>query len=139
MKIICVIKITCPLKDGIATPPFAPTVHKNQLWTSDDWTSDDWLANFFKHSVPYIYRKFDLKEEFHYQTQNAPYSYQEKTNHDSVLLFDSEEELNTWANNCRLTDPQLIADQEMWETAHGITIAYEYYSLLPTTGPEPIL
>jgi hypothetical protein len=114
MKIMYVIKMTCPLKDGIAPIPFAPTFR------------DAWSETFEKHSEPHIYSK-------------TPILKNDSINHDSVLLFDSEEELNTWADNCRLTDPQLIADQEMWETAHGITITYEYYSLSPTTGPDPII
>jgi hypothetical protein len=126
MKIMCLIKITCPLKSGIAPLLFAPTL-----------LHATWLKNFDKYSQSYAYVKFDLEEEFHYQTQTTPY--QEKTNHNIVLLFDSEEELNTWASNCRLTDPQLIADQETWKTAHGITFTYEYYSLSPTTGADPIL
>jgi len=133
MKIMCLIKITCPLKDGIAPTQFAPTIRKDQF----SRTSDDWLDNFFKHSDPYIYHKIDFEEHLHLQTQNT--LYQRKTNQSSVLLFDSEEELNAWANNCRLTDPLLIADQETWKTAHGITFTYEYYSLSPTTGPDPII
>jgi hypothetical protein len=111
---MCLIKITCPIKDGGMVAPFAPTFR------------NAWVENFEKYSEPYFYTKpSNLK--------NDP------TNYDSVLLFDSEEELNAWANNCRLTDPLLIADQKMWETAHGITITYEYYSLSPTTGPDPII
>jgi hypothetical protein len=125
MKIMCLVKITSPLVSGIAPKPFAPTLRST------------WVDTFFKYSDPYIYNKFDLEEEFHYHTPNTPY--QRKTNYNVVLLFDNEEELNAWANNCRLTDPLLIADQEMWRTAHGITITYEYYSLSPTTGPEPIV
>jgi hypothetical protein len=125
MKIMCLIKVTCPLKDGIAPPPFAPTLQ------------NAWLYNFFEYSAPYIYRKFDLEETVHSQTSDTPY--QRRTNYNAVVLFDSEEELTVWADNCRLTDPQLIADQETWKTAHGITITYEYYSPSPTTGPDPII
>ena len=114
MKIMCVIKITGSLKNGVISSPFAPTFR------------DAWSETFEKHSEQYIYSK-------------PPMVKNDSINHNSFLLFDSEEELNTWANNCRLTDPQLIADQEMWETSHGITITYEYYSLSSTTGPEPIV
>ncbi len=114
MKIMCVIKITSPLKNGINPDPFAPTFR------------DAWVETFGKNSEPYIYPK-------------TPNLKNDSINHNSVLLFDSEEELNTWANDCRLADPQLIADQEMWETAHRITITYEYYSLSPITGPGPLL
>ena len=142
---MCFIKITCPLNNEIAPLPFAPTIRKDQF----SLTNDGWLTNFHKHSDPYRYNKFDFKEnsygdstweshwESQYNTQNTPY--QRKTNHSAVLLFDSEEELNAWSNNCRLTDPQLIADQEMWNTAHGITFTYEFYSLSPTIGPYPIM
>jgi hypothetical protein len=119
-------KITCPLKDGIAPDPVVPTIR------------EAWANNFGQHSHPYQYDKFDLEAELHQRTQyNTPYL--KRTNHNAVLLFNSEEELNTWANNCRLTDPQSIADQEMWKTAHGITFTYEYYLLSPTTGPDPVL
>ena len=124
MKIMCLIKIICPLNTGIAPVPFVLSLKA-------------WADNFRKHSEPYIFQKIDIKEDFHIWTQNTPY--QTRTNYSVVLLFDTEEELNAWANNCRLTDPQLIADQEMWETAHGITFTYKYYSLSPTTGPDPIL
>ena len=122
MKIMCLIKVTCPLKNGIAPIPLASTLRST------------WGDTFFKYSDPYIYNKFDFEVNFHLQILT-----QRKTNYNVVLLFDSEEELNVWANNCRLTDSQLIADQKMWETAHGITFTYEYYSLSPTTGPEPIV
>ena len=114
MKIMCFVKITCPLKNGIAPPVFAPTFR------------NAWLENFVKYSEQYYYNK-------------TPNLKNDPTNYDSVLLFDSEEELTTWANNCRLTDPQLIEDQKTWKTAHGITITHEYYSLSPTTGPEPFV
>ena len=114
-------KITCPSNNGVTPPPFAPPIHKDQI-------NDGWYNNFFKLSEKYIYPKqyFEFLDDY-------------PTNHSTVLLFNNEEELNIWANNCRLTDPQLIADQEMWETAHGITITYEYYSLSPTTGPDPVI
>ena len=134
MKIMCLIKITCPLNDGIAPNPFAPTIRKDRFIH----TSDDWYRNFLKLSDPYLYQKFDVEEFLHEHTPNTPY--QRRTDHSSILLFDSEEELNAWANNCQLTDhPLLIADQETWKTAHGITWIYEYYSLSLTTGPDPII
>jgi hypothetical protein len=114
MKIMCIIKITGPLKNGVIPSPFAPTFR------------EAWLDNFAKYSEQY-------------SCSRPPNLKNDSINHDLVLLFDNEEELNTWANNCRLADPQLIADQEMWETAHGITITYEYYSLSPITGPGPLL
>ena len=134
MKIMCFIKITCPSNNGIVPPLFAPTLRST------------WLETLEKHSDPYFYSKFDFEGYFY--TYHVAYSpglvaengpYQGKTNQSEVLLFDSEEELNVWANNCRLTDPQLIADQEIWKTAHGITFTYEYYSLSPTTGPDPVV
>ena len=133
MKIMCFIKVACPLKDGVTPDPFAPTIRKDQF----SWTNDEWFDNFIKHSERYLYVKKDLEEDLHLQTQSTPY--QKRTNHSVILLFDNEEELNIWANNCRLTDPLLIADQETWETAHGITITYEYYSLSPIIGPDPII
>ncbi len=118
---MCLMKITCQLNDGIAPLPFAPTFHAA------------WLDNLAKYSEPYLYDNFAPQEDVF----DTPY--QEKINSNSILLFDSEKELNIWANNCRLTDPQLIADQETWKTAHGITFTYEYYLLSPTTGPSPIV
>jgi hypothetical protein len=127
MKIICLIKITCPLKNGIAPKAHPPTL---------EYT---WLDTFLKYSDPYMYITFDFNEYlYHHQNQQGTF-YRKTTDINPVLLFNNEEELNTWANNCRLTDPQLIADQEMWETAHGITITYEYYSLSPTIGPDPVI
>ena len=116
MKIMCLVKIR-----PLSTLPFAPIFY-----------NDDWYSNLLKNSSPYIYDKVD----FHLQTDIL---YQPRTIYDAVLLFDSEEELNSWADNCRLTDPLLIADQEMWKKAHGITITYEYYLLSPTTGPDPVI
>ena len=133
MKIMCLIKMTCPLTDGIAPIPFVPTIHGDQI----NWLNNKWFDNFFKHSEQYLFKRIDLEEDFHNWTQDYPY--QRRTNYNLVLLFDNEEELNVWADNCRLTDPQLIADQETWKTAHGITLIYEYYSLSPTTGPDPIM
>ena len=117
MKIVCLIKTTCPFNHeiGIAPGLFAPTVRRNV-----------WADNYYKHSEQYLC--LIGREEL-----------DKKINFNEILLFDSEEELNIWANNCRLTDPQLIADQEMWQTAHGITITYEYYSLSLITGPNPPL
>jgi hypothetical protein len=125
--------MTCPSKNGITPIPYAPTIHEDRI----NWFNNKWFINFSKHSDPYIYYKFELEKTLHAQPSNT--WDQGRTDHIIVLLFDSEEELNIWANNCRLTDPLLIADQETWKTAHGITFTYEYYSLSPTTGPDPII
>lgn len=119
---MCLIKITSPLNNGIAPNPHPPSV------------KIAWLDNFFKYSEPYYYFKYDYNE-----TKSMGTDYNNRTNFSGVLLFDSEEELNVWANNCRLTDPQLIADQETWKREYGITFAYEYYSLSITTGPDSII
>jgi hypothetical protein len=94
--------------------PFAPSFR------------DAWTDNYCKHSEQYscLIGRGELDKKIIFN---------------DILLFDNEEEFNTWANNCRLTDPQLIADQEIWETAHGITITYEYYSLSSIIGPDPIM
>ncbi len=118
MTVMCLIKITN------ITSPHPPSV------------KIAWLENFLKHSDPYFYFKYDHNgNSINYDIS----SYNDRANFSGVLLFDSEEELNAWANNCRLTDPVLIADQETWNRAHGITFAYEYYSLSTITGPDPII
>ena len=119
MKIMCLTKVTCLLENGITPESIVPTLR------------GAWVENFLKYSAPHRFVKSD---PFYKQTQQTP-----GIPPDLILLFDSEEDLNTWANNCRLTDPQLIADQEIWKTAHGITFTYEYYSLSPTTGPDPVV
>ena len=132
MKIMCIIKINCPLNDGIAPSMFPPTIEKSE-----------WQQNFTEYTKSNCdgYVKHNPLEDEYYA--NVGYDsgsyYNKRTDCSTVLLFDSEEELNSWISNCKLIDPILKSDLNMWQTAHGITFTYEYYTLSPTTGFDPVI
>lgn len=51
----------------------------------------------------------------------------------SVMFFENESELVKWVEENRITDPELLADIELWNKAHNIVHHHNYYSatLLP--------
>jgi hypothetical protein len=131
MKIMCIIKINCPLNDGIAPFMFPPTIENSE-----------WAQNFKEYTKLNCdgYVKHDQLEGGYYADGSSYYNkYNKRTDYSTVLLFDSEEELNSWVSNCKLTDPILKSDINTWQTAHGITFTYEYYTLTPIAGPDPVI
>ena len=131
MKIMCIIRTNCPLNDGIAPFMFPPTIENSE-----------WAQNFKEYTKLNCdgYVKHDLLEDdYRFDGYYNNSYYNKRTDYSIVLLFDSEEKLNSWISNCKLTDPILKSDMNMWQTAHGITFTYEYYTLSPTTGPDPVI
>jgi hypothetical protein len=125
MKIMCIIRINCPLNDGLTPSIFPPTIEQSE-----------WFQNFNEytqlHSDGYI--KYNAPDNDWYCTSDD-----KGTNYSTVLLFDSQEELDSWISNCRLTDPVLKSDMDVWKSHHRITITYEYYSLSTINSPDPIM
>lgn len=52
-----------------------------------------------------------------------------------LIIFDSVEEMNSFLDEHRLTDPTLIADLNEWKAAHNITFTSKAYSLTSTDVP----
>lgn len=48
---------------------------------------------------------------------------------DFEILFDSEDELNSFLTRFAITDPQLVADIATWKAEYGITYVSEIYRL----------
>jgi hypothetical protein len=46
----------------------------------------------------------------------------------TILFFDTVEELTSWIEEHRITDPGLLADIELWNNAHNIVHHHNYYS-----------
>lgn len=57
----------------------------------------------------------------------------------TILLFDSEEELSKFLDKFRITDTKLLADIDLWKTAHNITYSTEIFSVSEQSTFVPII
>ena len=47
---------------------------------------------------------------------------------ETVLVWNSEEEMTNYINTYKLTDATLISDLNSWKAAHGISFTTEYFT-----------
>ena len=56
------------------------------------------------------------------------------------IIFNSISDLNNYFNEYKLTDPDLIADINLWKSAHGVSYHFQYFMLESAVdiNPTPI-
>jgi hypothetical protein len=50
------------------------------------------------------------------------------------IIFSDDNEYNSWVNEYTLTDEQLLADIEVWKSAHGVSYSTQIFNLLEHSG-----
>ena len=45
------------------------------------------------------------------------------------IIFSNDDEYNSWVNEYKLTDGSLLADIEVWKSAHGVSYSTQIFNL----------